>query len=236
MRLDVLLLKRGLVASREKAKDLIRLGYVMVNEKKVLKPSKDVPLDVEITIEKGFDYVSRGGYKLEYAVQYFQIDFRDKIVCDVGCSVGGFTDFALKRGARRIYAVDKGDNLHPMLRKNDKVVYFPNTDFLQFSLPETVDIFLIDVTFITLRDVIPKCLNFLSENGKIVALFKPPFEYKSPLESFPVKKMQEKEINFILQDFLSWLERFKFKQLSTFKCPIRGKLAKQIEYFIYIEK
>jgi len=148
MRLDIALTKRKFVDSREKAKYLIKEGCVEVDGSVVTKPSKKVDKNSRIVLIKDFEFVGRGGYKIDPAVKHFKISFKDKVVVDIGCSTGGFTDYALKHGAKRVYAIDIGDPLYKTLRKNKRVIYLPNTDVRNIkNLNEKVDLCLIDVTF-----------------------------------------------------------------------------------------
>jgi 23S rRNA (cytidine1920-2'-O)/16S rRNA (cytidine1409-2'-O)-methyltransferase len=139
MRLDIALVNKGYVDSREKAKYLIKEGCVKVDGVIVTKPSKNINENSKIVLIKNFKFVGRGGYKIYAAVKHFGISFKDKVVVDVGCG-GGFTSYALKHGAKRVYAIDTGDPLHKSLRKNKNVIYFPNTDARNVeNLNEKVD-------------------------------------------------------------------------------------------------
>ncbi|MEM2932990.1 MAG: SAM-dependent methyltransferase [Candidatus Pacearchaeota archaeon] len=187
MRLDVAITKRKLVESREKAKHLIKARYVKVDGAIVTKPSKDVSEKSKIVLIKDFEFVGRGGYKLNEAVKHFKIDLKDKVVADVGCSVGGFTDYALKQGARKVYAIDIGDALHETLKKDKRVIYMPNTDVRDVkSLGEKVNICLIDVTFLPLKEILLIVKNWLKNNSIILGLIKPPFELPWRLEKFMI--------------------------------------------------
>lgn len=128
-RIDVLVVERGLVESRQKARALIMEGSVLVNGQPAQKPGQMVPLDAEITIKETLSYVSRGGLKLEEALRVFALDVRDKVAIDIGASTGGFTDCPLKHGARKVYAVDVGNGqLHWSLRQDSRVVVIERTN------------------------------------------------------------------------------------------------------------
>ncbi len=177
-RLDTLLVERGLAESRERGQSLILAGKVKVDGQVAHKPGKRVPAGVEITLEEALPYVSRGGLKLEEALNRFQLDVSGLICADVGASTGGFTDCLLQHGAAKVYAIDVGyGQLAWGLRQDPRVVVLERTNirFLE-SLPEPIDLATIDVSFISLELVLPPALNFLKPEGQIIALVKPQFE------------------------------------------------------------
>lgn len=182
MRLDKLLVSREFFTSRERAQDAIVQKTVTVNGKIVDKPSKEVAEDATIEVIDIFNkYVSRGGLKLEKAIEDFGLDFVGKTVLDVGSSTGGFTDCALKHGAAFVTAVDVGtDQLHPSLQNLPQVQSIENRDFRELT-PEEVggrryDFIVSDVSFISLSYIIPYFKPFLKEGGQCVLLIKPQFE------------------------------------------------------------
>ncbi|SMO67944.1 23S rRNA (cytidine1920-2'-O)/16S rRNA (cytidine1409-2'-O)-methyltransferase [Balnearium lithotrophicum] len=180
-RLDKLLVERGIVRSRERAKALIMAGKVLVNGKVVDKAGTSVPIDSKIEL-KGEDipYVSRGGLKLETAIKEFGLDVTGFTCLDVGASTGGFTDCLLKHGAKKVYAVDVGrGQLDWKLRNDERVISIEgfNARYLtEKEVPEKVDLITIDVSFISLEKILPVVKKFLKPNGRIVALIKPQFE------------------------------------------------------------
>ncbi|HNS50627.1 MAG TPA: TlyA family RNA methyltransferase [Anaerolineae bacterium] len=177
-RLDQLLVRRGLAASRERAQQLILAGAVSVGERVVDKPGTQVPLDVPLTLAARPPYASRGGLKLAAALEAFALDVRGWVAADVGASTGGFTDCLLQRGAARVYAIDVGyGQLAWELRRDPRVVVLDRTNarFLE-HLPEPVDLVTADVSFISLRLILPPALGWLGDGGHIVALVKPQFE------------------------------------------------------------
>lgn len=178
IRLDLLLVQRGLAASREQARRLIMEGKVKVGGLHVHKPGALVTPDIAIEVEAAPRYVSRGGYKLEHALATFGIDVRGKIAADVGASTGGFTDCLLQHGAAKVYAVDVGyGQLAWKLRKDPRVVVLERTNVRYLTtLPEPVDLVTIDVSFISLRLVLPVVVGWLRPTGDIIALVKPQFE------------------------------------------------------------
>ncbi len=180
-RLDKLLVERGIVRSRERAKALIMAGKVLVNGKVIDKAGTSVPIDSNIEL-KGEDipYVSRGGLKLETAIKEFGLDVTGFTCLDVGASTGGFTDCLLKHGAKKVYAVDVGrGQLDWKLRNDERVISIEefNARYLtEKEVPEKVNLITIDVSFISLEKILPVVKKFLKPGGRIVALIKPQFE------------------------------------------------------------
>lgn len=191
-RLDVLLVTRGLAESRDWAQRLIRAGEVRVNDQVVDQPAKLFTDDVMIVVEQPPKYVSRGGFKLEAALDHFHLDPSGLICADVGSSTGGFTDCLLQRGAARVYALDVGNNqLHWKLRNDPRVVVMEkvNARYLD-ALPEPIDLAVIDVSFISLELVLPSVFRWMrhlpspsgrgargeGENVAVICLIKPQFE------------------------------------------------------------
>ena len=180
-RLDKILVDKGLVQSRERARALIMAGKVMVKGKKVDKAGEMVLADADIVlVGEDIPYVSRGGLKLEKALDEFNIDVTGKVAMDVGASTGGFTDCLLQRGARKVYAVDVGyGQLDLKLRNDPRVVNIErqNIRYLERGvITEYIDIVTIDSSFISLVKIIPKALEFIGECGALIALIKPQFE------------------------------------------------------------
>ena len=164
IRLDNLLVSRKLVESRSQAESYIRLGKVIVNGVKQTKPGFFVTDDAKIDILQDAQYVSRAGLKLESVAQILKIDFRDKIVLDVGSSTGGFTDFALRNGAQKVLAVDVGTNqLHPKLRADSRVELHEKTDIRDFKTEQKISTVVIDVSFISLREILPSVVKIAPE-------------------------------------------------------------------------
>ena len=176
-RLDKELVARGLVASRSQAENYIRLGDVLVDGKVVQKPGYMVDDQVLITLSARERYVSRAGLKLASVASVLGVRFTDRIVLDVGSSTGGFTDYALKHGAKKVYAVDVGtDQLHPDLRRDSRIELHEKTDIRDFVPDEAPDIVLIDVSFISLRQILPHLASICKDTTLIVAMVKPQFE------------------------------------------------------------
>ena len=180
-RLDKILVDKGIVQSRERARALIMAGKVMVKGKKVEKAGERVLADADIVLTgDDIPYVSRGGLKLEKAMDEFKIDVTGKVAMDVGASTGGFTDCLLQRGAKKVYAIDVGyGQLDLKLRNDPRVVNIErqNIRYLERGvIPEDIDIVTIDSSFISLVKIIPKTLEFIGESGLLIALIKPQFE------------------------------------------------------------
>lgn len=177
IRLDVLLVERGLAESRSRAQALIMAGQVRVAGEVVLKPATWVTEASSITLESGPRYVSRGGEKLEAALQAFQLDVRGRVCADVGASTGGFTDCLLQHGAARVYAIDVGKGiLHWKLRNDPRVVVLEETNARYLEhLPEPVTLVSIDASFISLKMLLPVVQHWL-KGGEVIALIKPQFE------------------------------------------------------------
>ena len=180
-RLDKLLVDKGIVQSRERARALIMAGKVLVKGKKVEKAGEMVLVDADIVlIGEDIPYVSRGGLKLEKAQDEFNIDVSGKVAIDVGASTGGFTDCLLQRGAKKVYAIDVGyGQLDLKLRNDPRVINIERQNIRYIEkkvVPEDVDLVTIDSSFISLVKIIPKILEFIGEYGALIALIKPQFE------------------------------------------------------------
>jgi 23S rRNA (cytidine1920-2'-O)/16S rRNA (cytidine1409-2'-O)-methyltransferase len=179
-RVDRLLVERGLFESRTKAQAAIEAGLVTVDGQKVLKASEEIPADAALHANAAHPYVSRGGVKLVAALDHFHFDPKGRVCLDVGASTGGFTQVLLKRGASRIYAVDVGHGqLHESLRARPEVVSLENTDIRTLAtarLDDVPDLVTVDVSFISLKLVLPPALALAKTPAQLVALIKPQFE------------------------------------------------------------
>lgn len=179
-RLDTLLVRRGFFENRSRAGAAIREGLVRVRGETVAKPGAFVEEDAEIEVTRIMDFASRGALKLEKALEVFQVSPEGRVCIDCGASTGGFTDCLLRRGARKVYAVDVGEGqLLPRLREDPRVVVMERTnvrDLAPSDLPERPTLAVIDVSFISLRLVLPPVRALLSEGGEAVCLIKPQFE------------------------------------------------------------
>jgi 23S rRNA (cytidine1920-2'-O)/16S rRNA (cytidine1409-2'-O)-methyltransferase len=178
VRLDELLVRRGLSQSRSQARQLLMAGQVLVEGQVVDKAGKQVPSDAVVEVKHSPPYVSRGGLKLEAALEAFGVDPSGRICADIGASTGGFTDCLLQRGAARVYAIDVGyGQLAWSLRTDPRVVVMERVNVrLLDGLPERIDLATIDVSFIGLRLVLPRVARLLVQSGQVIALIKPQFE------------------------------------------------------------
>lgn len=177
-RLDAELNRRRMTTTRSQAESWIKMGKVTVDGVVVTKPGHFVNEHSVIAMSDEQQYVSRAGLKLASVAEMLKLDFREKFVLDVGSSTGGFTDYALRHGARKVYAVDVGtDQLHPSLRRHPKIELHEKTDIRDFYIKQAPDIVVIDVSFISLRDILPHIHEHLSDtHTQVVAMVKPQFE------------------------------------------------------------
>ncbi len=179
-RLDKKLLELGFASSREKAQALIMSGLVVVDGHIVDKPGFLVKEGQRIEVKETMRYVSRGGYKLEHALERFKVDVKGLVALDVGSSTGGFTDCLLQRGALKVYAVDVGRaQMDIKLRKDPRVILYEETDARSLTedhIPQKVDLITVDVSFISLTKILSHVLKFLKEDGIALILVKPQFE------------------------------------------------------------
>jgi 23S rRNA (cytidine1920-2'-O)/16S rRNA (cytidine1409-2'-O)-methyltransferase len=177
-RLDAELTARGLVTSRSQAESWIKLGKVTVDGKTITKSGHFVTEAADIKLHTKEQYVSRAGLKLASVAKLLKVSFKDAIVLDVGSSTGGFTDYALQHGAQKVYAVDVGtDQLHPSLQGHERIELHEKTDIRDFIPAQTPDVIVIDVSFISLREILPHLAkNVAGKQTKIMAMVKPQFE------------------------------------------------------------
>ena len=209
VRLDQALAGLGLVTSRSQAESYIRLGKVTVNGKTVTKPGFFVRDINQIKLNQDEQFVSRAGLKLKSVAEKLDLNFSGKTILDVGSSTGGFTDFALSRGAVKAICVDVGtDQLHPKLRSDERVELHEKTDIRDFYTDQNIDIIVIDVSFISLREVLPHIArNLANDQTKVVAMVKPQFEAGGKLKNGGVVK-NDNERRQILRDFEQWVKQY----------------------------
>ncbi|MEI8338894.1 MAG: TlyA family RNA methyltransferase [bacterium] len=208
-RLDQYLAVSGQVNSRSQAESYIKLGQVSVNGQIVTKPGTLVSAKDKIKLEASEQYVSRAGLKLASVAKALNISFKDKVVLDVGSSTGGFTDYALQNGAKKSIAVELGSNqMHPSLINNPKIELHEKTDIITFQTDQTVDITVVDVSFISLRIILPAVAKLSTKNTQIVAMVKPQFEaINSQIMHKGVIK-NDKIRREILKDFELWARQY----------------------------
>lgn len=239
-RLDVLLVKRAIAESREKAKAIIMTGNVFVNGQREDKAGSTFPEDVQIEL-KGtpMKYVSRGGYKLEKAVELWEVPLDGKICMDVGSSTGGFTDCMLQNGAMKVYAIDVGTNqLAWKLRQDERVISMEKTNIRYVTHEQVEDEIAfssIDVAFISLTKVLEPVRNLLCDGGRVVCLVKPQFE--AGREKVGKKGVvRDKKVHLeVVCEIMTYAIRIGFEILELSFSPIKGPEG-NIEYLLYIEK
>ncbi len=220
-RLDVVLAARGLVSSRSQAESYVRIGQVKVNGRVVTKAGTLVSDTDEITVAAGEQYVSRAALKLKSAAETFKLEFTGKTVLDVGSSTGGFTQYALSHGATKVLAVDVGtDQLHPGLRGDERIELHEKTDIRDFKTGQKIDMVVGDVSFISLREILPHVAALVGTGTDIVAMVKPQFEAgQSSMKHKGVIK-NDKMRRDILKDFEIWAgQRFKIIQKADSEVP-----------------
>lgn len=239
-RLDVLLVKRGLTETREKAKAIIMSGNVFVDEQREDKAGSTFDEKVNIVIRGNtLKYVSRGGLKLEKAIEQYKIEVTDKICMDVGASTGGFTDCMLQNGAKKVYAIDVGTNqLAWKLRQDERVVSMEKTNIRYVTLEdikEPIEMASIDVAFISLTKVLQPVRELLVENGEVICLIKPQFE--AGREKVGKKGVvRDKNVHVEVIDMvISYAKSIGFTPLKLDYSPIKGPEG-NIEYLLYIKK
>ena len=240
-RLDLILVEREFFETREKAKREIMAGNVIVNEQVVIKAGtmfKDND-ELNIRVKDKLKYVSRGGLKLEKAIKAWDLDFSDKLVLDIGASTGGFTDFALQNGARRVYSVDVGKNqLDWKLRNDEKVVSLEEMHIKDLKEEDIenkkVDFIVIDVSFISLTKVIPYFKKFLAQSGKIVMLVKPQFEVGREKIGRNGVVENEEYHNEAIKKIISFSKDEGYELIGVEDSPIKG--AKGNKEFLMLIK
>lgn len=239
-RLDVLLVKRGLAESREKAKAIIMTGNVFVKEQREDKAGSTFDEDVVIEVKGApMKYVSRGGYKLEKAMELWQVPLEDKVCMDVGSSTGGFTDCMLQNGAHKVYAIDVGTNqLAWKLRQDERVVSMEKTNIRYVThenVPDEIGFSSIDVAFISLTKVLVPVRNLLESHGQVVCLIKPQFEAgKDKVGKKGV--VRDKKVHLeVVRNIITYAIAIGFDVLGLSFSPIKGPEG-NIEYLLYIEK
>ena len=239
-RLDVLLVKRNLAESREKAKAIIMSGNVFVEDQREDKAGTTFPEDVKIEVRGHvMPYVSRGGLKLEKAIKNFDVSVEGKVCTDVGSSTGGFTDCMLQNGATKVYAVDVGHaQLHERLRGDPRVISREGVNLRSAEesfIPEPLDMVVADVSFISLTLVLPPCLRWLRPGGLVVGLIKPQFEAgREKVGKKGVVRDQKVHVE-VVEMIVDFARQIGFKTLDLSYSPIKGPEG-NIEYLLYITK
>lgn len=239
-RLDTLLVCKGIAKSRERAKEYIKSGKILVNGKLAAKPSEEAAADAEISyLGDGEKYVGRGGYKLEKALSYFDIDISGCVCVDIGASTGGFTDCMLQNGAKKAYAVDVGHGqLAKKLLDDERVVNIEGVnvkDLTDEIIPEAIDFACADLSFISCIYAAEAAYRLLKLGGKAVILIKPQFEAgKAAISKGGIVKDIKAHIR-VLSSITDEISKLGFSILGLTDSPIRGGDG-NVEYLIYLEK
>jgi 23S rRNA (cytidine1920-2'-O)/16S rRNA (cytidine1409-2'-O)-methyltransferase len=234
-RIDLLLVEKGIVESREKAKALVMAGEVIADERKVTKPGTLVRREAIIRVRERLPFVSRGGIKLAHALDKFQLEVTGKVVADIGASTGGFTDCLLQRGAKQVYAIDVGyGQLDYRLRTDPRVIVMEGINArYPFFLPQKVDLATLDLSFISVEKVIPSVARWLKEGGFLIVLLKPQFEVgrehvgKGGLVKDPLLHAR------VLGRFISWAIENGFRLRGIIPSPLLGAAGNR-EFFVLL--
>jgi 23S rRNA (cytidine1920-2'-O)/16S rRNA (cytidine1409-2'-O)-methyltransferase len=234
-RIDSLLVDRGLVESRAKAQALIMAGEVVVEGKTIIKSGTLIAEEAAINILQPPPFVSRGGIKLDYALDRFQLDVSSKVAADIGASTGGFTDCLLQKGAGRVYAVDVGyGQLDYRLRQDKRVVVMERVNArYPIPLPEKVDLATVDLSFISVGKVIPSVAQLLKDGGYLLVLLKPQFEAKrSEVGKGGIVRRPLVHAR-VLGRFIAWLTGHGFRLGGLVASPILGAEG-NMEFFLLL--
>ncbi|HET9850326.1 MAG TPA: TlyA family RNA methyltransferase [Candidatus Saccharimonadales bacterium] len=231
IRLDQVMVKRGLATSRSQAENYIKLGLVTVDGWPVLKAGQLVGPEAKVNLSLKQQYVNRAALKLAGAAESLKLDFKDKLVLDVGSSTGGFTDYALTRGARRVIAVDAGtDQLDARLRANEKVELYEKTDIRQFKMSSQPDTILVDVSFISLKNVLPSIAGLAGPHTQVVALVKPQFEAGAQKINKGVIK-NDSIRRAVMKDFEAWAKNM-FVVIDKADSEIAGAKGNKERFYL----
>jgi len=237
-RIDKLLVDRGLVQSRERAKALIMAGKVLVDGKKVEKAGTIVNCGARLVLkERDHPYVSRGGMKLAFVLDYFQIPAKERIAMDIGASTGGFTHCLLMRGARKVYAVDVGyGQLDWSLRNDPRVVCMEKTNIRHLShdrISDPISLAVSDTSFISLKKVLVPIIELIHEEGEVVSLIKPQFEL-SPREVGKGGVVRDSNLHArVVEGIVDFAKGLGVEVVGTVESPLKGPKGNK-EFFIYL--
>lgn len=221
-RLDILLAEKKLVASRSQAESYVRMGKVTVNGKVITKPGFAVDEADIIKLMADEQYVSRAALKLKSADTAFHIDWKGKTVLDVGSSTGGFTQYALRHGAEKVFAVDVGtEQLHPSLRSDERIELHEKTDIRDFTTDEQIDIVVGDVSFISLREILPHVVSIVPPEALVIAMVKPQFEAGHSNVKHKGVIKNDRMRRDILKEFENWAQKL-FKIVDKKDSEVAG--------------
>ena len=233
-RADVLLVERGLFESRARAQAAIEAGLVTANARQVLKASENIPADAVLQAQPAHPFVSRGGVKLSGALERYPIDIEDHVCLDVGASTGGFTEVLLANGASLVFSIDVGKGqLHPSLRGHPRIVSMEETDIRNFEgkrLPQRPDIVVIDVSFISLKAVLPVALSLAAAPMHLLALIKPQFEAERKHSRRGI--IRDAEVHRqVCEDIAAFAASLGCGNIEVFPSPIAGGDG-NLEFFL----
>lgn len=235
-RLDEILIERSFAKDRGDAFVVVTEGRVFVNGQKAVSPAQFVTPDDQIEIREGREFVGRGAYKLEAALNEFRISVENTIAADIGSSTGGFVEVLLKHGAKKVYAIDAGKGkLDLKLREDSRVVVMEETNVLSMDpLPEAITLATIDASFTSLRFILPAIRPWLGKQGTVVALFKPHYEIedKTHLKKGILKDVKVREE--AVSNFRSWFGEHQWKEEGFMESPIRGSEG-NTEYLFWLK-
>lgn len=235
IRLDEILIKKGVASDRDDAFVKVTEGLVFVGGQKAVSPALPIDPSAKIEVRGGLPYVGRGAFKLEAALEEFRVSPAGKICADIGSATGGFVEILLKYGAKKVYAIDTArGKLALKLSEDPRVVVMEETDVRDLrELPERADLVTIDVSLISLRDILSHAKHFLSKGGSVVALFKPQYETRDPkiLHHGIIRDKEARQK--LLDDFIRWAEENGWAILNRIESPIRGNKG-NVEYLLWL--
>ncbi len=235
-RADKVLVEAGLAPTRSQAALLIEEGVVFYQNQKVEKASQNVEVQ-GLEVRKDVLYVSRGAHKIERALERFEVSVKDKVIADVGASTGGFTDYVLRSGAKKVFCLDVGhDQLAESLRKDPRVENHEGVNIkFPFEISEKVDVAVVDLSFISLKLVLKNIFDLVKSKGDIVALVKPQFEVgRDGLDKNGIVKSEGHRL-VMLSELKEWCKKENMPVLNQCESPILGKSGNK-EYFFYFKK
>lgn len=234
-RLDKEMVQRGLVPTRSQAESYVRLGNVLVDGKVITKAGMLVSADTTIRLTTAEQYVSRAGLKLASVAKVLKLNFHNAIVLDVGSSTGGFTDYALQHGAQKVIAVDVGtDQMHPSLRSDERIELYEKTDIRGFAARGVIpglNVVVIDVSFISLREILPSVALLSAQSTKIAAMVKPQFEAGSETKHKGVIK-NDKIRREILKSFEQWVSQHGFIIVDKADSEVSGAKGNTERFYL----
>lgn len=234
-RLDDFLIKNNHVKDKNEAFIIITEGGVFIGGQKAVSPAQLVAPKTKVEVRSGKEYVGRGAYKLEGAIQKFAVSIQDKICADIGAATGGFTEVLLKHGAKKVYAIDTASGkLDLKLREAPRVVVTEKTDVRDLEgLPDRIEVITIDVSLLPLEEILPSVKRLLVKNGEVVALFKPQYQARdqSLLRHGIVKDDATREI--LSESFRIWATKNNWNILEKMESPIQGSRG-NTEYLLHL--